>query len=344
MSLVRLDNVWKAYAGEDVLKGADFWVETGERVGLIGRNGTGKSTIFRLLMGKVEPETGKIERMRKLRVASLVQIPEVQEDATIFDIALHAFDDLIALELDLGRLEDLLGSGDPQILDEYSEKQEAFSVRGGYDFRAKIKRVLHGLGFATDDLELSFHALSGGQRTRLMLALVLLETADLLLLDEPENHLDMEAREWLEGYLQSCPESVIIISHDRQMLEAVCQRIVEVERGELLSYTGNYSRYLEQKALMSEQYQAAFERQQQHIKKEQAWIDRFRAKNTKAKQAQSKAKKLEKLELIEAPAAEVQTVSFGLGEVVRSGAVVATVVVCGGCVLVRGGCAQGALY
>ena len=322
MSLVRIDNVWKSFAGDEVLKGVDFWVEAGERIGLIGRNGTGKSTIFKLLMGKIEPEKGKIERMRKVRVASLAQLPEVQEDATIFDIALHAFDDLIALELELTRLEDLLGTGATDILDEYSEKQELFSVRGGYDFRARIKRVLHGLGFRTDDLDLSFRALSGGQRTRLMLALVLLETADLLLLDEPENHLDMEAREWLESYLQNCPEAVVIISHDRQMLQAVCQRVVEIERGELRSYTGNYARYLEQKTLYAEQHQAAFDRQQQHIKKEQAWIDRFRAKNTKAKQAQSKAKKLNKIERIEAPKSEARTVSFGLGEIVRSGAVV----------------------
>ena len=322
MSLVRIDNVCKSYAGDEVLKGVDFWVEAGERIGLIGRNGTGKSTIFRLLMGKIEPETGKVERMRKVRVASLAQLPEVQQDATIFDIALHAFEDLIALELELTRLEDLLGAGDTAILDDYSKKQELFSVRGGYDFRARIKRVLHGLGFRTEDLELSFQALSGGQRTRLMLALVLLETADLLLLDEPENHLDMEAREWLESYLQSCPEAVVIISHDRQMLEAVCQRVVEIERGELRSYTGNYSRYLQQKALYAEQHQAAFVRQQQHIKKEQAWIDRFRAKNTKAKQAQSKVKKLDKLEMIEAPQSDERIVSFALGEVVRSGAVV----------------------
>jgi ATP-binding cassette subfamily F protein 3 len=194
-------------------------------------------------------------------------------------------------------------------------------LRGGYEFRTRIKQVLQGLGFHPDEFDLPFHALSGGQRTRLMLALVLLQDADLLLLDEPENHLDLEAREWLEEYLKTCPKGVVIISHDRQMLNAVVSRIIEVERGELFGHTGNYEAYLKQKALLREQQQKAYERQQDFIRKEEAWIDRFRYKNTKARQVQSRVRRLEKLEMVDAPPPVSSTVTFNMGEVVRSGAV-----------------------
>jgi ATPase subunit of ABC transporter with duplicated ATPase domains len=224
MSLIRLENICKSFAGAEVLEGVDIRIEAGEHIGLIGRNGTGKSTLFRLITGEIEPDKGNIERMKRARFASLAQLHDVPDDATIFDIVMGAFHELIEMEHELGRLELRMEQGDNEALDAYSHLQEEFTTRGGYEFRTRVKVVLHGLGFRVEDFELVFQALSGGQRTRLMLALVLLEEADLLLLDEPENHLDLEAREWLEAYLRDCPQAVMIVSHDRQMLNAVVHR------------------------------------------------------------------------------------------------------------------------
>ncbi len=319
MSLIRLDNVSKSFAGAPVLAGISLRIEEGEHIGLIGRNGTGKSTIFRLITGKIEPDSGTIERMRRARFACLAQLPKVDDHATIEQIVLRSFTELIELEADLKRLEDRMAEGDESAIEAYSHKQEIFAHRGGYDFRTRVKQVLQGLGFPPAEFGLTFKALSGGQRTRIMLALVLLQEADLLLLDEPENHLDLEAREWLEAYLRNSRQALVIISHDRQMLNAAVDRIVEVERCELHAYKGDYDHYLAAKALHREQQQAAYERQQEFIRKEQVWIDRFRYKATKARQAQSRIKRLEKLERIEAPPAELDAAKFSLGEVVRSG-------------------------
>ncbi len=322
MSLVRLENITKTYAGREVLDSIDFRVEEGEHVGLIGRNGTGKSTIFRLITGDIDPDKGIVDRMKRMRVSCLSQLHKVDESMTIYDIVLESFEEILALEQELGVLEVRMSEGCEDALHEYSEKQESFSIRGGYDFRVRIKQVLQGLGFAESEFSMPFMNLSGGQRTRLMLALVLLEEGDLLLLDEPENHLDLEAREWLESYLKSCPKSVVIISHDRQMLNNVVDRVVELERGEIRSYPGNYDSFLARKTLHREQQQVEFERQQEFIRKEQAWIDRFRYKNTKAKQVQSRIKRLEKLDVVDAPLAEANSVKFKMGDVARSGELV----------------------
>lgn len=319
MSIVRFEKVSKAFAGDFVLENVDFRVEEGQKIGLIGRNGTGKSTVFRLVTGEIEPESGVIERMRKARTACLAQMPDVDSDATIIDLAMQPFAELMAWEDQLRDLEHRMTHGDDAALDEYGHLHDAFSIRGGYEFRAKVKSILTGLGFSESDFELPFRVLSGGQRTRLMLALVLLQDADLLLLDEPENHLDLEAREWLESFLQSWPRALVVVSHDRRMLNGVAQTIVEVERGELTTYTGNYDRYVEAKALRIEQHQKAFARQQEFIAKEESWINRFRYKNTKARQVQSRIKRLEKLDRVDAPDSEQATAKFNLGEVVRSG-------------------------
>ncbi|MBI5095864.1 MAG: ABC-F family ATP-binding cassette domain-containing protein [Candidatus Hydrogenedentes bacterium] len=322
MSVIRLDNVSKSFGGKPILKGVSVRVEEGEKIGLIGRNGTGKSTLFRLMTGEVEPDSGLIERMRRARTACLAQLPSLRSQDTIFDVVMHSFHELVELELQLGELEGRMASGDETALDRYSVLQDEFTVRGGYTFRSHAKQVLHGLGFTVSDFDLHVGALSGGQRTRLMLALVLLQDADLLLLDEPENHLDLEAREWLEDFLKGWPRTFVIISHDRQMLNAVTERIIEVERGETFEFTGNYEAYQKNKTLIREQQQKAYERQQEQIEKEESWINRFRYKATKATQVQSRIKRLEKLERVEAPLTEAGSATFKLGEVVRSGAVV----------------------
>jgi ATP-binding cassette subfamily F protein 3 len=319
MSLVRLDNVHKSFNAAEVLDGVSFQIEQGDKIGLVGRNGTGKSTIFRLITGEYEPDKGRIERMRRARVACLAQLPHFSAHETIFDRVLHSFAGFLAMEKELGFLEDRITNGDERALHEYSVLQEQFTVQGGYEFRSRAKRVLHGLGFTENDFSLPVTALSGGQRTRLMLALVLLEDADLLLLDEPENHLDLAAREWLEDFLKSWERSFVIISHDRTMLNAVTERIIEIERGGIRSHKGNYEAFLADKELVLEQQQRAYERQQEFIAKEETWINRFRYKKTKARQAQSRLKALEKIERIDAPMAGMKSATFNMGEVVRSG-------------------------
>ena len=322
MSLVRLNNVVKRFGGEPVLEDVDFRVEEGEKIGLIGRNGTGKSTLFRIIMDEMEPDGGEFERMKRARFACLAQFPNVGPTETLFDVVMRSFSELLEMEQRLREMEERIANGDESLLEPYSRLQDAFDMQGGYEFRSNANRVLHGLGFSRDEFHLPIEALSGGQRTRLMLALVLLEDADLLLLDEPENHLDLRAREWLESYIKSSPKSFVIISHDRRMLNAVVDRIVEIERRRLTSFPGNYDAYLERKALQAEQQQKAFERQQEFIAKEERFINRFRYKATKARQAQSRLKRLEKMERVEAPQAGVADAQFSLGEVVRSGAVV----------------------
>ncbi|HIJ64550.1 MAG TPA: ABC-F family ATP-binding cassette domain-containing protein [Candidatus Hydrogenedentes bacterium] len=322
MSLVRLENVAKSFAGKPVLEGADLRVERGEKIGLVGRNGTGKTTLLRLIMGGTEPDSGVIERMRKARCAYLAQLPDLGASDTVYDAVMRSFADLLGLERRLGEFERQMAGGDERMMARYSELQDEFTRRGGYAFRHEVKKVLHGLGFTEEDFGLRVQSLSGGQRTRLLLALVLLEDADLLLLDEPENHLDLDACEWLEGFLKECAKSFIIISHDRRLLDAVVDRIVELEGGQLRSYTGNYDFYVKQKALLREQQQKAFERQQEFVEKQQRLVERFRYKASKARMVQSRIKRLEKLERVAAPPPEAGSARFGLGDVVRSGAVV----------------------
>lgn len=321
MSLIRLDNVTKSFGGDLVLTGVDLRIEENDRIGLIGRNGTGKSTIFRLIMGETEPDQGLIERMRRRRCACLRQLPHFDAKDTIYSMVLRAFKELISMEAELEDLGHRLAD-DEGLMDTYSVLQERFTVLGGYEYRANIARVLTGLGFAENEFELPVSALSGGQRTRLMLAIVLLEDADLLLLDEPENHLDLAARDWLESFLKDWPRAFIIISHDRAMLNAVVNRVVELENGALSGYTGNYDAFIEQKALVREQMQKTFERQQEYLAKEQAWVDRFRYKATKARQAQSRQKRIDKIERVEAPGREAKTAAFNIGQVERTGQVV----------------------
>jgi len=322
MSLVRLENVVKNYQGRPVLDELSFRVEPTDKIGLIGRNGAGKSTLFRIISGEVTPDSGLVERMRRARIACLAQIPSVETDRTIHEVVMGHFAELGEQEQRLRDLERRIAEGDEAALEEYGHEQEAFALAGGYEFETNVKRILGGLGFREEEFELPFGSLSGGQRTRLMLALVLLEDADLLMLDEPENHLDLRAREWLESFLGDWNKALVVISHDRQLLNAVTTTTVEIERGQTRSFSGNYAAYQKEKERIVADQAAAFARQQEQIRREEAWINRFRYKNTKARQVQSRIKRLEKMDRVEAPEQDMDVASFGMGEVVRSGQVI----------------------
>ncbi len=322
MSLIRLDNVTKTFSGEAVLDEIALQIEENDRVGLIGRNGSGKSTLLRLIEGELEPDMGFIERRRRLQVAYLEQLPQMDAEDTVRSVVLQAFDEVFAIEKELRALELRMADGDESVMTPYADLQDQFRLRGGYEVDTSVDRVLTGLGFSESEFEMSVHALSGGQRTRVRLAMLLLTDADLLLLDEPENHLDLQAREWLEGFLQQWPRAFLICSHDRHMLDAVATRTVEVIRKGLRMFTGNYSAYEAHLEKSAERLGGAYARQQAHIEKETAWINRFRAKNTKATAVQSRIKRLEKLERIDAPEKKTQAARFGLGDVERTGQVV----------------------
>jgi ATP-binding cassette, subfamily F, member 3 len=244
------------------------------------------------------------------------------EATPLWDIALRPFAELMAMEDELRALEERMAAGEEAVVEPYGTLQERFAVAGGYEYRANARRVLTGLGFGESEFDLPFNALSGGQRTRLMLALVLLEDADLLLLDEPENHLDISAREWLETFLNSWPRAFVIISHDREMLNAVSESIIELDGGMVKRYAGNYDAFVAAKSLAMEQQQKAFTRQQEFIRREEAWIDRFRYKNTKARAVQSRIKRLSKMERVDEPTQANHAPRFTLGEVVRTGEIV----------------------
>ncbi len=322
MSLVRIENANKSFQGTPVLRDLSFRVENGEKIGLIGRNGSGKTTLFNLITGTVRPDSGLVERMKKARITHLAQLPDVPADSSVYSVVLGHFTEHVEREERLNGLEQRMAGGDETIMEQYSALQEEFRRQGGYEFRYKVKRVLTGLGFSEAGFEQPFHTLSGGERTRLMLALALLEEADLLLLDEPENHLDLQAREWLEGFLAEWSGALVVISHDRQLLNAVTRRTVELRWGRARGFSGNYEAYQKEMARLQDDRGDALKRQQKFIEKEEAWINRFRYKNTKSRQVQSRIKRLEKLERIAAPEKEGHTATFSLGEVVRSGQVV----------------------
>ena len=319
MSLIRIEQASKSFAGLPVLDAVDFRIEKGEKVGLIGRNGSGKSTLFKLISGELKPDAGVVERMRRAKFAYLSQMPDVPPDESLIDVVLDYFRELAEMEIRLRALEKEMGEGSDSALESYGLLEEEFRRRGGYEFRTQVKRVLHGLGFSEEEFQLPFEALSGGQRTRLMLALLLLEDADILLLDEPENHLDLRAREWLEVFLKEYPRAFVIISHDRHLLNAVTMRTVEIERGSIRGYTGNYDAYMQNRAMVREQTASASKRQQAFIDREQKWIDRFKYKNTKSRQAQSRIKRLKKLERIVVSDSAQDAPLFNLGGVARSG-------------------------
>jgi ATP-binding cassette subfamily F protein 3 len=322
MSLVRLENVAKSFHGDAIFENVSFQIEENERIGLIGRNGSGKSTLFNLVTGSISPDVGTIERMKRARVSWLAQMPDVAPTTNIFDVVLLQFKSLLRMEKELSDIESKIEAGASELIDVYGPLRERFEIEGGYEFRSKIKRILCGLGFLEDDFTMEFQSLSGGQRTRLMLALILVGDSDLILLDEPENHLDLAAREWLENFLMNWPKSLVVISHDRQLLNAVSTRTIEVEHGQIWQYSGNYDAYMENKVLRLEQQENEYNRQQRFIKKEEQWINRFRYKNTKAKAVQSRIKQLDRLDKVQSVQGAEKVSAFAHKEVVRSGQLV----------------------
>ena len=305
--MLNLEQVGIEIGGNPLFTGASYQFRSGERVGLIGRNGAGKSTLLKIIAGERSPSEGKVNRSTGLNIAFFNQdLLSYQTERSVVEVAREAFTDLLALQAEI---EELLaqveaGAEDVALWDELATKQETFEARGGNQMEATVRSILHGLGFDNEAQESPYKTFSGGWRMRVLLAKMLLSEPDVLLLDEPTNHLDLPSIQWLENYLKNFRGCCIVVSHDRFFIDRVADVILEISLKRMNIYAGNYSFYLKEKAQRHELQQRAYENQQKYIAQQEEFINRFRAKATKARQAQSKLKQLEKLDRIEAPEEE----------------------------------------
>jgi ATP-binding cassette subfamily F protein 3 len=319
--LFRLSDVYKSYGAQDVLRGASLQINPGEHVGLVGRNGAGKTTLLRLVSGEETPDRGDVVRARGMRLGLLAQHVHFEPGATVHEAALAAFGRLQQIEHELHELEHRMAEAPDDldaVLERYSDLQHEFEREGGFEYAARAEAILQGLGFTRETWTLEVEKLSGGQQNRLGLARLLLAEPDVLLLDEPTNHLDVAGVEWLEEFLATYASAYVIISHDRYFLDRSCRRIIEVENGKAVSYTGNYSAFLVERDERREAQRRAYENQQQLIAKTEEFIRRNLA-GQKTKQAKSRRKMLEKLERVDAVRHDQSAGNFQLKGVERTG-------------------------
>lgn len=304
--LAGLQNVTFEFGARVILDDATWHIQPGERIGLIGYNGTGKSTLLKLLVGQYSPSAGTVERSRTTTIGYLHQdLLSFDTNESIHQVALSAFEKVLQLEKEIEELgKELEKTGDEKVLHEYSDKLHELETLGGYDIHHRTEEVLQGLGFSNADLQRPYKEFSGGWRMRVLLAKMILQAPDLLLLDEPTNHLDLPSIEWLEKYLLHYQGSVVIVSHDKYFLNRMVTKIVELYQQELHIYNGNYDFYEKEKAIRIDLQQKAFENQQDYIRQQERFVERFKAKASKAAQAQSIQKRLDKLERIEDVAIE----------------------------------------
>jgi ATP-binding cassette subfamily F protein 3 len=307
MTLIRVDHLVKTFAGVPVLQDVSWQIEAGRNIGLIGTNGSGKSTLLNILSGVMTADNGTVERARGLRLGYLTQEMTVEGDRTLYEEVREAFRPLLDMQAEMTVLEARLAqhTGSAADLQRYGTLLEEFNAREGYAIAARVEATLLGLGFRPTDLHTPVQYLSGGQKNMAALARVLLQEPDLLLLDEPSNHLDITATEWLEGVLRAYRGTVVVISHDRYFLDRVVDEIMELEQHRLQRYVGNYSAYVTAKTAHLEQQRKAYEQQQAEIRRQEEFIRRNMAgQNTK--QAQSRQKALERLERLEKPTTDNQ--------------------------------------
>ncbi|MGA9528355.1 MAG: ABC-F family ATP-binding cassette domain-containing protein [Terriglobales bacterium] len=326
--MIQLSSAGKRYGHKLLFEDADWLITPESRVGLVGANGTGKSTVMKILAGLETLDYGQISRAKGTSAGYLPQDGLTLSGRSIFDECLSVFDDLHAIEKEMESLTrsmselDHTSSEYADVADRYQKLEHEFRARDGYTLEAEVGKVLTGLGFNRNDWTRQTEEFSGGWQMRIALAKLLLQKPNLLLLDEPTNHLDLEARNWLEEYLGSYPYAFVLISHDRYFLDVTVDRIVEIWNKKLHSYVGNYDQYLSAKAARKEQLESAYKTQRDRIEQLEVFINRFRYTATKAKQVQSRIKELEKIERIEIPEEE-KTVHFSFPQPKPSGRIVA---------------------
>lgn len=299
--LLGLQNVTFEFGARTIVEDATWHIQPNERIGLIGYNGTGKSTLFKVLTGQYSPSKGTVEKGRETTIGFLHQdLLGFDTEDSILEVALGAFEKVKQLEKELDEIaKELEKTGDEDLAMEYSEKLHEMDVLDGYSIHHRTEEILQGLGFSNAELSKPYKNFSGGWRMRVLLAKMILQAPDVLLMDEPTNHLDLPSIEWLEKYLQHYQGAVVIVSHDRFFLDRMVTKIVELYQQKLHFYTGNYSYYETEKALRVDMQKKAYENQQDYIRQNERFVERFKAKASKAAAAQSIVKRLEKLDRIE---------------------------------------------
>jgi len=299
--LLGLQNVTFEFSARVIVEDATWHIQPNERIGLIGYNGTGKSTLLKVFTGQYLPSKGTVEKGKETTIGFLHQdLLSFDTEDSILQVALGAFEKVIALEKEIEQIGiELEKSSDEALAHLYADKLHELEILGGYDIHHKTEEILQGLGFPNADLQRPYKEFSGGWRMRVLLAKMILMHPDVLLLDEPTNHLDLPSIEWLEKYLQHYQGSVVIVSHDRYFLDRMVTKIVELYQQELHFYTGNYTYYQQEKEQRIELQKRAYENQQDYIRQQERFVERFKAKASKAAQAQSIMKRLDKIERIE---------------------------------------------
>jgi len=331
--VLRLERVGKIYPTGEVLRDVTWEVKAGDRIGLVGVNGAGKSTQLRIIAGLEEPSSGQVVKQGDPRIVFLQQEFDVDVRRSVREELFEAFGEAAQVrsrqrEVEMAMATDRAAEDADhlqELIEELGRLQTRFEGLHGYELDARIDKLLPTIGFDEEKAERLVGDYSGGWQMRIALGKILLQEPDLLLLDEPTNHLDMATIEWLEGDLTDLSVPLVVISHDRTFLDRVCNQIVETERGISRSYLGNYSQHLEQKVLEREASQSAFERQQKELAAQQAYIDRFRASATRSTQAKSREKLLDKVERIDAPVDSVQGPQFQFPPAPRSGRQIALI-------------------
>ena len=299
--LLGLQNVTFEFGARTIVEDATWHIQPNERIGLIGYNGTGKSTLLKVLTGQYSPAKGAVEKGRETTIGFLHQdLLGFDTEDSILEVALGAFERVKELEKEIEKVgEKLAKTGDEDLAHDYADLLHELEVLDGYSIHHKTEEILQGLGFANADLQKPYKNFSGGWRMRVLLAKMILQHPDVLLMDEPTNHLDLPSIEWLEKYLQHYQGAVVIVSHDRFFLDRMVTKVVELYQQELHFYTGNYSYYETEKALRIDMQKKAFDNQQDYIRQNERFVERFKAKASKAAAAQSIVKRLEKLDRIE---------------------------------------------
>src|SRR5437868_13960599 len=328
--MIQLSGAGKRYGHKLLFQNVDWLITPQDRLGLVGANGTGKSTLMKILAGLETLDYGKITTARGISAGYLPQDGLTLSGRSVFAECMSVFSELRAMEQEMEdltrRMSELDHSGAEyaQVADRFHRLQHEFTTRDGYAIEAEVGTVLGGLGFRKEDWNRQTEEFSGGWQMRISLAKLLLQQPNLLLLDEPTNHLDLEARNWLEDYLKDYPYAFVVISHDRYFLDVTVKKIIEIWNKNIHFYPGNYEKYLSQKAERRHQLEAAYRNQRERIEQVEAFISRFRYQATKAKQVQSRIKELERIERIEIPPEE-RTIHFSFPQPKPSGRIVAEV-------------------
>ncbi len=301
--MIRLENISKSFPDGDLFNHVNIFIKRGMRIGLVGPNGSGKTTLLRIMLGKESPDSGSIQVDKSITIGYLAQDIVAGTGRSILEEVLDTYPEVRDLEGKILSLSEAISKdhNNMELINKLGDAQHRFESLGGWNLEDKAKKILSGLGFSDEKFTQPMDVFSGGWRMRVALASILLQEPDILFLDEPTNHLDLEATIWLELFLSNWRGGLVMISHDRAFLDRSINNILEIDLKKITLYYGNYTKFTEEKALRMEQHKNAYRNQQKQIKDTERFIERFRSKNTKATQVQSRVKMLDKLEKIEAP-------------------------------------------